>query len=33
MQLNMNFAYSLPYMILQDIRDNAEIEDNRLNFF
>lgn len=33
MQLNMNFAYSLPYMILQDIRENAEIEDNRLNFF
>lgn len=33
MQMNMNYAYSLPYMILQDIRDNADIEDNRLRFF
>ena len=33
MQMNMNYAYSLPYKILQDIRDNADIEDNRLRFF
>jgi peptidyl-prolyl cis-trans isomerase D len=32
-QLNMSYSYSLPYIILQDIRDNANIKDNRLNFF
>lgn len=33
MQLNGRMSYSLPYMILQDLKDKAEIEDNRLNFF
>jgi peptidyl-prolyl cis-trans isomerase D len=33
MQLNMNISYSIPYMIQQDIRDKADIKDNRLNFF
>lgn len=33
MQLNGRMSYSLPYMIIQDLKDKAEIEDNRLNFF
>ena len=33
MQLDGRMSYSLPYMILQDLKDKAEIEDNRLNFF
>ena len=33
MQLNSRTSYSLPYMITQDIRDKAEIKDNRLIFF
>lgn len=33
MQLNGRMSYSLPYMILQDLKDKANIEDNRLNFF
>jgi len=26
-------SYSLPYMIIQDLKDKADIVDNRLNFF
>lgn len=33
MQLNGRMAYGLPYMVLQDIRDKADVVDNRLNFF
>ncbi|HLP05333.1 MAG TPA: SurA N-terminal domain-containing protein [Paludibacter sp.] len=33
MQLNSRMSYSLPYMIIQDIKDKADIVDNRLNFF
>ncbi len=33
MQLNGRMSYSLPYMIIQDMKDKADIEDNRLNFF
>jgi len=33
MQLNSRMSYSLPYMIIQDMKDNADIVDNRLNFF
>jgi peptidyl-prolyl cis-trans isomerase D len=33
MQLNGRMSYSLPYMIIQDLKDKAEIVDNRLNFF
>jgi peptidyl-prolyl cis-trans isomerase D len=33
MQLNSRMSYSLPYMIIQDLKDKAEIVDNRLNFF
>jgi len=33
MQLNSRMNYSLPYMIIQDLKDKAEIVDNRLNFF
>jgi peptidyl-prolyl cis-trans isomerase D len=33
MQLNGRMSYSLSYMILQDLKDKADIEDNRLNFF
>lgn len=33
MQLNGRLSYSLPYMIVQDLRDKAEIKDNRLNFY
>lgn len=33
MQLNSRLSYSLPYMVMQDIRDKADITDNRLNFF
>lgn len=32
-QMNMNLSYSLPYIILEDIRSNAQIIDNRLTFF
>jgi len=33
MQLNGRMSYSLPYMIIQDLKDKAEIVDNRMNFF
>ncbi len=33
MQLNSRMGYSMPYMILQNLREKAEIVDNRLNFF
>jgi peptidyl-prolyl cis-trans isomerase D len=33
MQLNGRMSYSLPYMIIQDLKDKADITDNRLNFF
>jgi len=33
MQLNSRTNYSLPYMIIQDMKDKANIVDNRLNFF
>jgi peptidyl-prolyl cis-trans isomerase D len=33
MQLNGRMSYSLPYMIIQDLKDKADIVDNRLNFF
>ncbi len=33
MQLNARTSYSLPYMILQDIKDKANIVDNRMNFY
>lgn len=33
MMLNSRLSYSLPYMVIQDIRDKAAIVDNRLNFF
>lgn len=33
MQLNGRMSYSLPYMIFQNLKDNADIVDNRLNFF
>jgi len=32
-QLNSRMSYSLPYMIIQDMKDKADIVDNRLNFF
>ncbi len=33
MMLNSRLSYSLPYTIIQDIRDKANVVDNRLNFF
>jgi len=33
MQLNARMSYSLPYMIIQDLKDKSDITDNRLNFF
>jgi peptidyl-prolyl cis-trans isomerase D len=33
MQLNSRLSYALPYMILQNLRDKADIVDNRINFF
>lgn len=33
MQLNSRMSYSMMYMILQDMKDKADITDNRLNFF
>lgn len=33
MQLDSRMSYSLPYLILQDLKDKADIVDNRLNFF
>ncbi|NDP22625.1 MAG: peptidylprolyl isomerase [Paludibacter sp.] len=33
MQLNSRMSYSLPYAIVQDMKDKAEIVDNRMNFF
>jgi peptidyl-prolyl cis-trans isomerase D len=33
MQLNSRMSYSMPYMIIQDLKDKADIVDNRLNFF
>ncbi len=33
MMLNSRLSYSLPYTIIQDIRDKADIVDNRINFF
>ncbi|MDR3652438.1 MAG: SurA N-terminal domain-containing protein [Paludibacter sp.] len=33
MQLNSRMGYSLPYMIVQDMKDKADIVDNRLNFY
>ncbi|MDD3077685.1 MAG: SurA N-terminal domain-containing protein [Paludibacter sp.] len=32
-QLNSRLSYSLPYMVMNNIRDNADITDNRLNFY
>jgi len=31
-QLNMRYAYTLPYQAIQMVQDGAEIEDNRSNF-
>lgn len=31
--LSSNYMYSFPYAIIQDIRDNAKIVDNRANFY
>jgi len=33
MQLNSRMSYSLPYMIIQNLKDKADIVDNRMNFF
>lgn len=33
MMLNSRLSYSLPYAIIQDIRDKADIVDNRMNFY
>jgi len=33
MQLNGRMSYALPYMIIQDLKDKADIVDNRINFF
>ena len=33
MQMNMRMSYSFPYMVMQDLREDAEIEDNRFNFY
>lgn len=33
MQLNGRMSYSLPYMIIQDLKDKSDITDNRINFF
>jgi peptidyl-prolyl cis-trans isomerase D len=33
MQLNSRMSYSLPYAIAQDLKDKAEIVDNRMNFY
>jgi len=33
MMLNARMNYSLPYMITQDMRDKADLKDNRLIFF
>ncbi len=33
MQLNSRMSYSLPYMIIQDLKEKADIVDNRMNFF
>jgi len=33
MQLNARMGYSLPYMITQDLKDKAEIVDNRSTFY
>lgn len=33
MQMNMRMSYSFPYMIMQNLREAAEIEDNRFNFY
>ena len=32
-QLESRFAYSIPYMVQQQIRSNSKITDNRLNFY
>ena len=31
--LNGRLSYSLPYLIIQDLKDKADISDNRLNFY
>jgi len=33
MQLNARMSYTLPYMLIQDLKEKADITDNRLNFF
>ena len=33
MMLNSRLSYSLPYAIIQDLKDETDIVDNRLNFF
>jgi peptidyl-prolyl cis-trans isomerase D len=33
MQLNARFSYSLSYSLFQNMKENADITDNRLNFF
>lgn len=33
MMLNSRLSYSLPYAIIQDIKDKADIVDNRMNFY
>lgn len=33
MQLNSRTSYTLPYTVLQNLRDKAEITDNRIKFF
>ncbi len=33
LQLNSRMSYSLPYLSIQNLKDKAEIEDNRINLF
>ena len=33
MQLNSRMSYSLPYIVIQDIKDKSDLVDNRLNFY
>ena len=33
MQLNARTSYTLPYSVLQNLRNNADIVDNRIKFF
>ena len=33
MQLGSRLSYSLPYMIMQDLKDKSDVVDNRINFY